>query len=119
MEADTPEDQLIFNAKVGNCWKIQSLLQLRVQQSISLNINCKCKSKYSLIPVGSKRMSHLCSAGSKDAPGWTPLHLACYCGHKDVVEELLKVRQGSWGGPATLLGRIDGLMAFPAGWSWC
>uniref|UniRef100_A0A7N6BTR1 Oxysterol-binding protein n=1 Tax=Anabas testudineus TaxID=64144 RepID=A0A7N6BTR1_ANATE len=29
-------------------------------------------------------------ARSKDSLGWTPLHLACYCGHTDVVEELLK-----------------------------
>ena len=26
--------------------------------------------------------------------GWSPLHLAAYFGHKNVVEELLKVRSG-------------------------
>ncbi|XP_056913726.1 oxysterol-binding protein-related protein 1-like isoform X2 [Takifugu flavidus] len=74
MEEDTPEDQLTFNAKVGNLPQIQSLLQLRAQQSISLNVNCKSR--------------------STDALGWTPLHLACHCGHKDVVEELLKAGAG-------------------------
>lgn len=28
---------------------------------------------------------------SKSNLGWTPLHLACYFGHKQVVEDLLKV----------------------------
>lgn len=46
MEANRLEDQLIFNAKVGNLAEIQTLLQLRVEQRISLNINCKCKSRY-------------------------------------------------------------------------
>lgn len=31
------------------------------------------------------------SGKKKSNLGWTPLHLASYFGHKDVVEELLKV----------------------------
>ncbi|XP_008290365.1 oxysterol-binding protein-related protein 1-like [Stegastes partitus] len=46
------------------------LLQSRIDQNSSLNINCRSTSKIS--------------------SGWTPLHLACYSGHRDVVEELLK-----------------------------
>uniref|UniRef100_A0A7N5ZTZ0 Oxysterol-binding protein n=1 Tax=Anabas testudineus TaxID=64144 RepID=A0A7N5ZTZ0_ANATE len=70
METDTPEAQLLSHAKEGRCSPIQRLLQSGFDQSSSLNINCRCK--------------------SKDSLGWTPLHLACYCGHTDVVEELLK-----------------------------
>ncbi|XP_040910704.1 oxysterol-binding protein-related protein 1-like isoform X2 [Toxotes jaculatrix] len=70
MEADTLEDQLLLYAKEGSCSQIQKLLQSRIDQSVSLNINCRSRSKTSA--------------------GWTPLHLACYFGHRDIVEELLK-----------------------------
>ncbi|KAM7400589.1 hypothetical protein PAMA_005001 [Pampus argenteus] len=70
MEANTPEEQLFVYATEGSCSHIQRLLQLRIEQSSSLNINCRSRSKASL--------------------GWTPLHLACYFGHGDVVEELVK-----------------------------
>nr|XP_020451509.1 oxysterol-binding protein-related protein 1-like isoform X2 [Monopterus albus] len=70
MEADTLEDQLLLFAKEGNCSHVQRLLQSRIDQNSSLNINCRSK--------------------SEDSPGWTPLHLACHFGHTDVVEELLK-----------------------------
>ncbi|CAJ1072335.1 oxysterol-binding protein-related protein 1-like isoform X1 [Xyrichtys novacula] len=70
MESDSPEEQLLLYAKEGSCSHIQGLLQSRVDQNISLNLNCRSKSKASA--------------------GWTALHLACYFGHRDVVEELLK-----------------------------
>uniref|UniRef100_A0A671YTQ6 Oxysterol-binding protein n=1 Tax=Sparus aurata TaxID=8175 RepID=A0A671YTQ6_SPAAU len=62
MEEHTLEDQLLFYAKGGSFSHVQSLLQSRVDQSTR----------------------------SKASSGWTPLHLACYFGHRDVVEELLK-----------------------------
>uniref|UniRef100_A0A8C8JY43 Oxysterol-binding protein n=1 Tax=Oncorhynchus tshawytscha TaxID=74940 RepID=A0A8C8JY43_ONCTS len=63
-------EQLLHYAKTGSLSLIQCLLQLRIEQDLRLNINCRGKTKTSA--------------------GWTPLHLACYYGHKDVVEELLK-----------------------------
>uniref|UniRef100_A0A3P8S6C0 Oxysterol-binding protein n=1 Tax=Amphiprion percula TaxID=161767 RepID=A0A3P8S6C0_AMPPE len=60
MEKDTLEDQLLFYAQEGNVAR-------RVFIFISLTV-----------------------ARSKTSPGWTPLHLACNFGHRDVVEELLK-----------------------------
>ncbi|XP_055084380.1 oxysterol-binding protein-related protein 1-like isoform X3 [Periophthalmus magnuspinnatus] len=70
MEEDTVENQLLLQAKEGNLTQIQSLLQSRISQNISLNINSRFKWKpYS---------------------GWTSLHLTCFHGHKDAVEELLK-----------------------------
>ncbi|XP_041804956.1 oxysterol-binding protein-related protein 1-like isoform X1 [Chelmon rostratus] len=70
MEADTLEDQLLLYAKAGSCSHIRRLLQSRMDQSSSLNINCRSRVKAS--------------------SGWTPLHLASYFGHRDAVEELLK-----------------------------
>nr|XP_029133456.1 oxysterol-binding protein-related protein 1-like [Labrus bergylta] len=70
MEADSVEDQLLLFAKEGSCSQIQRLLQSRIDRNSSLNVNCRSKSKTS--------------------SGWTALHLACYFGHRDVVEELLK-----------------------------
>ncbi|XP_059200211.1 oxysterol-binding protein-related protein 1-like isoform X2 [Centropristis striata] len=70
MEADRFEEELLLYAKEGSCSDIQRLLQSKFNQSSSLNINCTSRSKVS--------------------SGWTPLHLACYFGHRDVVEELLK-----------------------------
>uniref|UniRef100_A0A3B5BCD1 Uncharacterized protein n=1 Tax=Stegastes partitus TaxID=144197 RepID=A0A3B5BCD1_9TELE len=62
MEEDTLEDQLLFYAQEGSCSHIHMLLQSRIDQNTT----------------------------SKISSGWTPLHLACYSGHRDVVEELLK-----------------------------
>ncbi|XP_034412302.1 oxysterol-binding protein-related protein 1-like [Cyclopterus lumpus] len=70
MEADTLEKKLLFCAKEGSRAAIQKLLESRVDQSCSLDVNCRSK--------------------SKTTSGWTPLHLACYFGHRDAVEELLK-----------------------------
>ncbi|XP_039877595.1 oxysterol-binding protein-related protein 1-like isoform X1 [Simochromis diagramma] len=70
MEDCTLEEQLLLHAKEGNCPQVQRLLQSRIHQNSSLNINCRSRSK-------------TCS-------GWTPLHLACSFGHRDVVEQLLK-----------------------------
>uniref|UniRef100_A0AAQ5YI44 Oxysterol-binding protein n=1 Tax=Amphiprion ocellaris TaxID=80972 RepID=A0AAQ5YI44_AMPOC len=64
-EADTLEDQLLFYAQEGTNRTLD--VARRVFIFISLTV-----------------------ARSKTSPGWTPLHLACNFGHRDVVEELLK-----------------------------
>lgn len=70
MEDLEPEEQFLRCARNGDLHGIQRLLLSNIRQETWININCKGKSKSNL--------------------GWTPLHLACYFGHKDVVEELLK-----------------------------
>ncbi|XP_072297644.1 oxysterol-binding protein-related protein 1-like isoform X2 [Eucyclogobius newberryi] len=70
MEEDTVEDQLFLWCKEGNLTRIQSLLQSRMSQNVSLNISCRFR--------------------WRPHTGWTPLHLTCFYGHKDAVEELLK-----------------------------
>ncbi|XP_051977534.1 oxysterol-binding protein-related protein 1-like isoform X2 [Xyrauchen texanus] len=70
MEVLDPEEQFLKDARNGNLESIQRLLMSKIKEEAKIDINCKGKSK----------SNH----------GWTPLHLACYFGHKDVVEVLLK-----------------------------
>uniref|UniRef100_A0A3B4VLQ1 Oxysterol-binding protein n=1 Tax=Seriola dumerili TaxID=41447 RepID=A0A3B4VLQ1_SERDU len=66
----TCQPQFLRCARNGDLPGIQKLLMSKIREETQININCKGKSKSNL--------------------GWTPLHLACYFGHRDVVEELLK-----------------------------
>uniref|UniRef100_A0A4W4G5V9 Oxysterol-binding protein n=1 Tax=Electrophorus electricus TaxID=8005 RepID=A0A4W4G5V9_ELEEL len=70
MEELDPEEQFLQDARNGNLEGIQKLLMSKIKDETKIDINCK----------GMNRSNF----------GWTPLHLACYFGHKDVVEELLK-----------------------------
>ncbi|XP_028299862.1 oxysterol-binding protein-related protein 1 isoform X3 [Gouania willdenowi] len=70
MDDFEPEEQFLQYARNGDLSGIQRLLLSTKGQETKININCKGKSKSNL--------------------GWTPLHLACYFGHKSVVEELLE-----------------------------
>ncbi|XP_020510279.2 oxysterol-binding protein-related protein 1 isoform X1 [Labrus bergylta] len=70
MDELDPEEQFLRFARNGDLPGIQRLLMSTIREETRININCKGKKKSNL--------------------GWTPLHLACYFGHKDVVEELLK-----------------------------
>ncbi|XP_029286180.1 oxysterol-binding protein-related protein 1 isoform X2 [Cottoperca gobio] len=70
MEELEPEEQFLSFARNGDLPGIQRLLMSKIKGETQININCRGKRKSNL--------------------GWTPLHLACYFGHKDVVEELLK-----------------------------
>uniref|UniRef100_A0A667ZT73 Oxysterol-binding protein n=1 Tax=Myripristis murdjan TaxID=586833 RepID=A0A667ZT73_9TELE len=68
MDELDPEEQFLRHARNGDLPGIQRLLMSTIKEETQININCKGKSKSNL--------------------GWTPLHLACYFGHKNVVEEL-------------------------------
>uniref|UniRef100_A0A3B3C4I3 Uncharacterized protein n=1 Tax=Oryzias melastigma TaxID=30732 RepID=A0A3B3C4I3_ORYME len=66
---NTDEEFLRFSRN-GDLPGVQRLLVSQINEERQIDINCKGKSKSNL--------------------GWTPLHLACYFGHKEVVKELLK-----------------------------
>ncbi|XP_068581411.1 oxysterol-binding protein-related protein 1 isoform X1 [Cebidichthys violaceus] len=70
MEELEPEERFLQFARNGDLPGIQRLLMSTMREETHININCRGKRKSNL--------------------GWAPLHLACYFGHKDVVEELLK-----------------------------
>ncbi|XP_050344870.1 oxysterol-binding protein-related protein 1 isoform X2 [Nymphalis io] len=63
------EESLLYSARHGELSVVKALLEANKEGKLRLNINCKGKSKTNL--------------------GWTPLHLATYFGHADVVEVLL------------------------------
>ncbi|EMP38383.1 Oxysterol-binding protein-related protein 1 [Chelonia mydas] len=64
------EQQLLHDARNGNCEEVRQLLETMDKEEVVVDINCKGRSKSNL--------------------GWTPLHLACYFGHGNVVKDLLK-----------------------------
>uniref|UniRef100_A0A4X1VNA3 Oxysterol-binding protein n=1 Tax=Sus scrofa TaxID=9823 RepID=A0A4X1VNA3_PIG len=64
------EQQLLHHARNGNAEEVRHLLETIEKNEVIADINCKGRSKSNL--------------------GWTPLHLACYFGHRQVVQDLLK-----------------------------
>ncbi|XP_058133542.1 oxysterol-binding protein-related protein 1 isoform X2 [Dasypus novemcinctus] len=64
------EQQLLHHARNGNIEEVRQLLETMERNEVIADINCKGRSKSNL--------------------GWTPLHLACYFGHRQVVQDLLK-----------------------------
>ncbi|XP_073754497.1 oxysterol-binding protein-related protein 1 isoform X4 [Callorhinus ursinus] len=64
------EQQLLHHARNGNVEEVRQLLETMEKNEVIADINCKGRSKSNL--------------------GWTPLHLACYFGHRQVVQDLLK-----------------------------
>ncbi|VVD05751.1 unnamed protein product [Leptidea sinapis] len=64
------EESLLYSARHGETDVVIALLKAKKEGRLTLNINCKGRSKSNL--------------------GWTPLILATYFGHKGVVEALLE-----------------------------
>ncbi|CAH2989123.1 unnamed protein product [Chilo suppressalis] len=64
------EESLLYSARHGELSVVKALLEAKAGDKITLDINCKGKTKSNL--------------------GWTPLHLATYFGHIDVVKVLLE-----------------------------
>ncbi|XP_054157908.1 oxysterol-binding protein-related protein 1-like [Oppia nitens] len=66
---DTPEEFLLYHSRTGNLKVVEKLILLAKKSEIDLDLNCKGKQKSNY--------------------GWSPLHLAAYFGHLNVVDELL------------------------------
>ncbi|XP_026738631.1 oxysterol-binding protein-related protein 1-like [Trichoplusia ni] len=64
------QESLLYSARHGELSVVKAMLEAKTEGKLTLDINCKGKSKSNL--------------------GWTPLHLATYFGHTDVVEALLE-----------------------------
>lgn len=64
------QESLLYSARHGELSVVKAMLEAKEEGKLTLDINCKGKNKTNL--------------------GWTPLHLATYFGHKDVVEALLE-----------------------------
>ncbi|XP_023601491.1 oxysterol-binding protein-related protein 1 isoform X3 [Myotis lucifugus] len=64
------EQQLLHHARNGHAEEVRKLLETVEKNEAIADINCKGRSKSNL--------------------GWAPLHLACYFGHRQVVQALLK-----------------------------
>uniref|UniRef100_A0A2A4JSN3 PH domain-containing protein n=1 Tax=Heliothis virescens TaxID=7102 RepID=A0A2A4JSN3_HELVI len=64
------QESLLYSARHGELSVVKAMLEAKNEGKLTLDINCKGKSKTNL--------------------GWTPLHLATYFGHKDVVQALLE-----------------------------
>ncbi|XP_059563431.1 oxysterol-binding protein-related protein 1 isoform X1 [Myotis daubentonii] len=64
------EQQLLHHARNGHAEEVRKLLETVEKNEAVADINCKGRSKANL--------------------GWAPLHLACYFGHRQVAQALLK-----------------------------